>query len=213
MAGRNIEGETAPGFAGLMPEPRVQPAQRLDGTLLGVFATTEPGSFVTAPVPVLELGLDGVAGDRHFGFTRASGSREPWYPHGTLIRSRRQLSVISVEEMAVVADRLGIPEIRPEWIGANLLISGVPRLSFLPSGTRLHLSGGAVVLVEHMNGPCRHAGGEIALHHPERDGLQFDFVTAAKRMRGVVASVDRPGRVQAGEAVEVRIPEHWVYAG
>src|SRR5690606_17214266 len=132
-----------------------------------------------------------IAGDRHFGFVRPSGSREPWYERETPIRSRRQLSLLSVEELDQIARNLGVPEVRAEWIGANLLIEGIPRASFLPAGTRLHFEGGAVAMVEKMNGPCRKSGAKVAAHYPERADLDLAFTPAAKRLRGVVATVDR----------------------
>ena len=77
--------------------------------------------------------------DFHAGHTRRSGGREPWYPRGTEMRNERQLSIVAADELAMVAERMAIAEIRPEWIGANLVLEGVPRLSMLPSGTLLFL--------------------------------------------------------------------------
>ena len=37
------------------------------------------------------------------------------------------------------------------------------------------------------------------------------FPKAAKRLRGLVAWVEKPGRIARGEAVSVRIPEQWIY--
>lgn len=191
--------------------PAIVPAFRREGRLVAVLTTAAPGDFTTFPAGSLDLRHDGIAGDRHFGFTRASGSREPWHPRGTEIRNRRQLSVLSVEELAEVAAALGIAAIEPAWIGGNLVIEGVPRLSFLPSGTRLHFPSGATVLVEHPNGPCQKAGRGIAAHHPGRPEIDLAFARLAKRRRGVVASVDRAGRVAAGDRIEVHVPEQWHY--
>lgn len=194
------------------PLPTITPPRRLSGRLVDVYATPRPEDFTTVAVGELDLRLDGIAGDRHFGFTRPSGSREPWYERRTEIRSRRQLSLVSVEELRTVADNLGVAEVRADWIGANLLVEGIPQLSFLPSGTRLHLSSGAVVLVEHMNGPCRHAGKGIAVHYPDRDDIELGFVPAAKRRRGVVATVDRAGLAKPGDAIDVFVPEQWTWS-
>ncbi|RVB08313.1 MAG: molybdenum cofactor sulfurase, partial [Mesorhizobium sp.] len=93
--------------------------------------------FQTRPVDELLLDFDGIAGDFHAGPTRRAGGREPWYPRGTEMRNERQLSIVAADELAVVAQRMGLAEIRPEWIGANLVIEGVPNLSMLPAGTLL----------------------------------------------------------------------------
>src|SRR6266545_6958425 len=88
--------------------------------------------FETRPVQELWLGFDGIDGDFHAGVTRRSGGREPWYPRGTEMRNERQLSIVAADELAIVAERMSLAEIKPEWIGANLLIEGPPHLSMLP---------------------------------------------------------------------------------
>ena len=54
-------------------------------------------------VEALDLTFDGLAGDRHGGPTRRTGGREPWYPRRTEIRNERQISIVSRDELAVVA--------------------------------------------------------------------------------------------------------------
>ena len=80
------------------------------------------------------------------------------------MRNERQLSIVAADELAIVAERMGLAEIKPEWIGANLLIEGVPHLSMLPSGTLLFFKGGVTIKVDAQNGPCRLAGRSIAEH-------------------------------------------------
>jgi hypothetical protein len=169
--------------------------------------------FQTRPVDELRLGFDGISGDFHAGPTRRSGGREPWYPRGTEMRNERQLSVVAADELAIVAERMGLAEIKPEWIGANLMIEGVPNLSMLPSGTLLFFKGGVTLKVDAQNGPCRIAGRSIAenagMADIEAGALLFPKV--AKRLRGVVAWVEKPGAVRAGEEISVRVPEQWIY--
>src|SRR5690606_15065053 len=88
--------------------------------------------------------------------------REPWYGRGTEIRNERQLSIVAADELAVVAQRMAIAEVKPEWIGANMLLEGIPRLSMLPSGTLLFFAGGVTIKVDSQNGPCRIAGRSVA---------------------------------------------------
>ena len=47
------------------------------------------------------------------------------YAQGTEIRNTRQISIVSVEELAFIADSMGIDTLQPEWVGANLLVSGM----------------------------------------------------------------------------------------
>ncbi|MER8409407.1 MOSC domain-containing protein [Mesorhizobium sp. M0184] len=169
--------------------------------------------FETRAVDKLQLGFDGIDGDFHAGTTRRSGGREPWYPRGTEMRNERQLSIVAADELAIVAERMGIAEIKPEWIGANLLIEGLPHLSMLPSGTQLFFKGGATVKIDAQNGPCRIAGRSVAENAgmADHEAGALLFPKAAKRLRGLVAWVEKPGAITAGEEISVRVPEQWIY--
>jgi len=190
----------------------IRPARKLSGRVAGTFVAPRD-TFETVAVPALELSFDGIAGDYHAGFTRRSGGREPWYPRGTEMRNERQLSIVAPDELAVVAQRMGLAEIRPEWIGANLSLDGVPHLSMLPAGTLLFFAGGVTLKVDGQNKPCRIAGRLVA----ERAGMAdldagaLAFPKSAQRLRGIVAWVEKPGRIAADEPVSVRIPEQWIY--
>lgn len=195
----------------LAPEPAIRPGRRFAAAVTEV-RIADGADFTTRLVDALVLALDGIEGDGHHGFTRRSGGREPWYPRGTVMRSGRQISVVSQEELAVVAERLGLPAVDPGALGANLVMSGVPRLSYLPAGTRLTFEAGATVVVEATNAPCRFAGRALAGRHPGRDDLELAFVEAARRHRGLVASVERAGVVAPGP-VRVSVPEQWLWEG
>jgi MOSC domain len=190
----------------------ILPAQKLTARVAAVFAA-RGGDFVTEAVAELKLGFDGIEGDVHAGFTRRSGGREPWYERGTEMRNERQLSIVAADELAVVAQRMGIAEIRPQWIGANLVLEGVRHLSMLPSGTLLFFESGVTVKVDAQNGPCRLSGKSIAEHAGMADATAgaLLFPKVAKRLRGLVAWVEKPGTITPGEAVSVRVPEQWFY--
>ncbi len=83
----------------------------------------------------------------------------------------------------------------------------------LPASTLLFFEGGVTLKVDFRNGPCRFSGAAIADHFPDRDhtSLALSFVPAAKRRRGLLAWVEIPGVVKAGEAVRAQIPEQWIY--
>lgn len=199
--------------AGTAPEPDivVVPGRRLRARLVSTFETVEPGDFRTVATERLDLVHGGIAGDRHHGFTRLSGGREPWFPRGTEIANDRQLSLLSLEDLAEIATRLDVPEVRPEWIGANLVVEGIARFSFLPKGTRLFFENGAVVALAGQNAPCKFAGRAIAAEVPGRPDLELGFPKVAKRLRGVIGWVERPGPVFPGQSVSVHVPEQWIY--
>lgn len=193
-------------------ETEIVPARKLLARVDGVFVADE-GRFQTRAADGLDLTFEGIAGDFHGGYTRRSGGREPWYARGTEMRNERQLSIVSPDEMAIVARRMEIAEIRAEWIGANLVLSGVPQLSMLPAGTMLFFQKGVTLKVDAQNGPCRIAGRSIAeaARMADVDAASLAFPKAARRLRGLVAWVEKPGRIEAGEQVSVRIPEQWIY--
>lgn len=169
--------------------------------------------FVSRPVDALVLDFAGIVGDLHAGLTRPAGVREPWHPRGTEIRNGRQLTIVSSIELAEVAAAMGIPEIRPEWIGANLVFADIPDLSLLPPGTRLLFGPGAALLVEGDNAPCRSAGKSIGRNYPDRDGIDLAFPRHGQNKRGLVASVEKPGAIRAGAEASVRIPAQRLYVG
>ncbi|TGS34050.1 molybdenum cofactor sulfurase, partial [bacterium M00.F.Ca.ET.180.01.1.1] len=59
----------------------------------------------------------------------------------------------------------------------------------------------------------RFAGQSIAEHVGAVDlsATALLFPKEAKRLRGLVAWVEKPGVVRAGEEISVRVPEQWIY--
>ena len=166
-------------------------------TLVGIDLTT----LLTTRQESVTLTFEGVAGDNHTGYTRGADGRTPWYPRGTQIRNDRQVSLVSMEELAEVADKMNIPEIKPEWLGANILVAGIPGFSMLPWRTRLVFSSGAVLSNLHENNPCTGPAKLIAqaYNQPELASL---FPKAAMHLRGIVATVEFPGEIRVGDEIQ-----------
>jgi hypothetical protein len=167
----------------------------LEACVVQVLTTPDQKHFRTVSVDALTVDLQGIPGDRHYGFTRKAGARERWYERGTDMRSGRQLTLVSVEDLAEVAATMNLPTLQPAWLGANILVTGIPHFTLLPWGTRLFFEGGAVLVNEGDNAPCRFAGAEIARACPDRAGLDMLFVKAARDRRGILASVERAGEI------------------
>ncbi len=195
-----------------MAEPGIIPGRKISGRIISVFVTadTTPKGFQTNTAQGLTLALDGIEGSRHRGWTMLADSRVPYLPRGAPMRGTRAVSIVSPDDLAEAAARLKIERIDPRWIGANLVIEGIERLSFLPRGTKLFCDGGAILVVEGMNAPYRGAGAAIA-GHTDRPDIDLEFARVAQRLRGLVASVEHPGAVTAGTAVTARLPEQWLY--
>lgn len=182
-----------------------RPARPFAGTVSACLIA-DGGDFVSRPVEALTLNFAGIVGDFHAGLTRRSTLREPWYPRGIEIRNDRQVTIVSEEELAEVATLMELPEIAPGWIGANLVLTGLPDLTLTPIGARLFFAGGATLLLEGENAPCRVAGKSIGEHLHGREGLDRLFPKLARHKRGLIASVEKPGQIHAGEGFWLRLP-------
>jgi hypothetical protein len=156
------------------------------------------------------LQFSGMDGDCHGGLTRPSDSRMlKQYRRGTTVRNSRQLSILAVEELAEVAERMGIPSVKPEWVGANMVVRGIPDLTLLPPSSRLQFPSGAMIVIDAENHPCRYPADIIAKHHPE---ARMGFVKAAMHKRGVVGWVEAEGMIRAGDAIIIWIPPQRIYS-
>ena len=93
----------------------------IKGILTGIFITTPNSDLLVSerisPVRVLENGLEG---DKHQGWFRNADARARRYLKGTRIWNSRQISIVSEEELVLIAEGLGVPKIEPEWLGANM---------------------------------------------------------------------------------------------
>ena len=158
----------------------------------------------------LDLTFAGIAGDCHGGLTRASDSRMvKQFKRGTEVKNTRQVSILSVDELAAIAEAMGIPEVKPEWVGANLVTTGVPDLTLLPPSTRLQFPSGAMIAIDMENLPCRYPAAIIEGHHPE---AVLGFVAASRHKRGLVGWVEAEGAIEVGDTITLWLPSQRIYA-
>lgn len=140
----------------------------------------------------------GVEGDTHLGETvqhRSRVARDPTQPN------LRQVHLIHAE----LHDELRAAgfSVLPGEMGENVTTRGVGLLA-LPTGTRLHLGGAAVVEVTGLRNPCaqldRFQPGLMSavLGRDEHGGLV--------RKAGVMAVVLAGGDVRPGDGVRVELP-------
>lgn len=91
----------------------------------------------------------------------------------------------------------------PEWLGANVAVSGMPDLTSLKEGSRIIFPSGAALLCEGENDPCIQPGEVIQSYYPDQPKLASAFVRHALGIRGIVCIVERPGAVYTGDEIEV----------
>ncbi len=181
------------------------------------------GSLATMSVPKIQLIRGhGVRGDRHAG-ARLADVREKEFlsfglSKGTEIANYREFSAVSSEELAEITSGMNLPRPIPYGCcGENLVISGIPRLSELPTGTMLFFRKNekqirtAVLVVWSENKPCRGPGEVIQTKFPEIPELTTLFCTCAIGKRGVVGTIYSSGNIHAGDTVIVKIPIQRMY--
>ena len=161
------------------------------------------------PLRSVRLGLDGMEGEAHGGFTRVSCSRvTSQYPKGSEIANVRQLSVLSLEEMALIAAEMGLEALQPEHLGASLVIEGIPDFTHVPPSSRLLAPSGAALVVDMENRPCIYPAKEVEAEH---EGYGKAFKPAAKNRRGVTAWVERGGEIVLGDELVLHVPDQPVW--
>ena len=152
----------------------------------------------------------GFEDDYHGGLTRASCVRvKAQHPQGTEIRNTRQLSILSAEEMAQIAQAIGLDALDPALLGASLVIEGIPDFTFVPPGSRLQNADGTTIVVDVENGPCNFPAREI---ENEAAGHGKAFKLAARGKRGVTGWVEREGMLQLGDTLRLHVPNQRAWA-
>ena len=147
----------------------------------------------------------GVEGEEHAGLTRPSCSRvTSQYPKGTEIRNVRQFSILSAEDLAAIAEKMGVEAVDPAWVGASMVVRGIPDFTHVPPSSRLQTSTGTTLVVDMENRPCHLPAKVIDEDAP---GKGKAFKTAAKGRRGVTAWVEREGILRVGDTVTLHVPD------
>lgn len=176
---------------------------------LGV-VTDRAAALPSTPLEAMELTFDGPLGESHGGMTRPSCSRVlGLYPRNTPIRNVRQLSIVSEEELAAIAQEMGLETLDPTLLGATMVLRGVPDFSHVPPSSRLLADSGASLTVDMENRPCTLPARPIETQHP---GYGKAFKPAAANRRGVTAWVEAEGRVALGDRLRLFVPDQPVWS-
>ncbi|OGZ58190.1 MAG: hypothetical protein A2827_01675 [Candidatus Spechtbacteria bacterium RIFCSPHIGHO2_01_FULL_43_30] len=198
------------------------PGFEMKGRVEAVLVASNFGSILSMPCPRIQMIRGhGVRGDSHAG-VRFADAREKalfsfGFSKGIEIANHREFSAVSVEELAEVAKAMNLPKPIPYGcLGENLVLSGIQKLSELPSGTMLFFRRDeqirtAVLAVWAENMPCKGPGEVIQKNFPEIPGLARLFPKAAIGKRGIVGSIYASGNIQEGDTVVAKIPRQRIY--
>lgn len=174
------------------------------GRVVSLLLNSDDSDLTSDPIASVSVDYGGFVGDVHSGLTRPSCVRvRRQYPEGTEIRNTRQISALSAEDLAQIASTMEIDHIEPAWVGANLIIEGIPRFSKLPPSSRLIFDNGTSLVVDMENAPCKYPGDIIERHHA---GKGKRFAQAAIDRRGVTLWVERAGEIAVGDTATLHVP-------
>jgi hypothetical protein len=166
-------------------------------------------ALASSPLAVMNLSFAGPEGEAHGGLTRPSDSRVlAQYPRNTNIRNTRQLSILSEEDLAAIAAEMGLEVFDPAWVGASMVVRGIPDFTLVPPSSRLQFTSGATVTVDMENRPCVLPGPVIEAARP---GYGKAFKPAANHRRGITAWVEREGRVEVGDSLRLHVPDQPIW--
>ena len=158
----------------------------------------------------LDLDFAGDPGARHEGVNRASCVRMTnLYPKGTEIRNVRQLSVLSAEQLDEIAAEMSLTRLDPSYLGASLVLRGIPDFTHVPPSSRLQAVNGLTLTIDMENRPCIIPGREVEADLP---GHGPAFKPAAQGRRGVTAWVERPGQLKLGDSMKLFVPDQRAWA-
>lgn len=159
----------------------------------------------------IALGFGGLAGERHEGVNSPACVRvRNVYPKGTEIRNVRQVTILSEEELSLIAKDMGLPTLDPQYLGASIVIRGIADFTFVPPSSRLQGPDGVTLTVNMENRPCIFPGKEINKGHT---GYGPKFKPAAKNRRGITAWVERPGMLSIGDRLRLFVPDQRAWKG
>jgi hypothetical protein len=153
--------------------------------------------------------FSGPVGEAHGGLTRPSDSRVlSQYKRGTPIRNTRQFSIVSAEDMAAIAAKMGLPALDAALVGATMVVQGIPDFTHIPPSSRLQNEAGATLTVDLENRPCTLPARPIETQH---QGFGAKFKAAAKGRRGVTAWVECEGVFRVGDRLRLHVPDQPVW--
>lgn len=183
------------------------------GTVTWLGRVADRGAALASePLEAVMARFSGLEGEAHGGLTRPACSRvAAQHPRGTEIRNCRQLTILSAEELALIAADMGLEALDPGLVGASMVVAGLPDFSHLPPSARLQGESGATLVVDMQNYPCVLPAPGIEAAHP---GKGAGFKPAARGRRGVTAWVEREGLLRRGDRLRLHLPDQrpWAHA-
>ena len=165
-------------------------------------------SFDAVPVSVdkIELLLEGIKYDRHFGKTRHADVRTvKLLPKGIEVANLRAITIVSTEELKEISKDAGV-EVLPNDMEANITLSGIEKLTKLAPGTYIKFPRNAIIYVTAENLPCVIPSQNMMKRGIDK-GVAVKFAKCAFGKRGLTAMPFAAGFIKVGDEVEIYPPQ------
>jgi MOSC domain-containing protein YiiM len=186
--------------------------QTIEAKVKALFFITDGDEIIS--IDKLTVSWDGIVRDKHTSRTslaRTQDASENGVQKGMEILNLRQFTIISHEELKLTAEKMGIEKINEEDLHPNIVLEGLPNLTQLPFGVRMHFPQFASLLTTGENFPCIVSGNRIQKSNIEIKGLNTAYPKAGMHLRGITAMVLKPGFIRVGDIVKIMIPSQSVY--
>lgn len=152
----------------------------------------------------LMLPLAGIGDGCHVRLTRKSDRhRLKQFRRGGEMKNARPVSIPAVGERAEIAANMELPEVRPEWVGADIVTSDGPDPTLIQPSRRLQFPCRATRVVDIGNLSWHLPAAFVGKHHP---APRRGFHAATRNRRGVVDWIEAEGEVVAGHPITVWLP-------
>lgn len=175
---------------------------RIIATVIGLYLSHAPHQ-PNSPIHQLELDpRGGVIGDSH-------GGTVIYDPDEGIIPNPRQFTIVSPAELAEIAAALRVPFINPVWLSANIVLSGIDRLTTtLVPGTRLvDATGQPILEIKGITEPCLDMGKRLAELLPVHQLDAKRFPKLAYNKRGVHGLVLEPTVLHMYDTLTAVLPD------
>ncbi len=201
----------------------VKSAFELVGKVESVLVASTFGVSVSTPVQKIQLIRGcGVRGDNHAGVRLADVREKELLSFGLTkgleIANHREFSAVSLEDLGEITLSMSLPTQIPfGCLGENLVLSGIPKFTELPTGTLLFFRKderqirSTVLVVWAENMPCQAPGVAIQAHFPKNQDIARLFPKSAIGKRGIVGNIYSSGNIHVGDTVVVKIPRQRIY--
>lgn len=131
--------------------------------------------------------------------TKENGTKK-----GDEILNYRQITIVSHEELSVIAQKLGLDVIDPIDFRPSIVVEGHENFTKIPLGTRLVFPNGCILYITDENSPCVVTAQRVQDSNPQNKTVLSRLAKESMGLRGVHAIVLKPGLIYKNDEIELK---------